>query len=86
MFAAAGVQLPRDADQQEQCAEEATNKTQAADLLFFPGHVAIALNETQFIHANAHHMRVTIDSVKSEYGAALMKTLTSRRRINFENR
>ena len=26
VFAAAGVQLPRDADQQEQCAEEATNK------------------------------------------------------------
>jgi hypothetical protein len=33
------------------------------DLLFWPGHVAIARDSTTLIHANVHHMAVAIEPI-----------------------
>ncbi len=81
-FAGFGLALPRDSDQQERRgqavpSEEAT----PGDLLFFPGHVAISLGGTRLIHANAHHMRVSVDDFGSSYGQRLAAKLTSVKRL-----
>ena len=31
------------------------------DLVFWPGHVAMMIDEVRILHANAHHMAVTIE-------------------------
>lgn len=60
-LAATGLQPPRDSDMQEQSLGEAVPlaaPVQRGDLLFWPGHVAIAEDEGTLIHANAFHMAV----------------------------
>ncbi len=83
VYAAHGLALPRDADQQEACGREVTpGEAQPADLLFFPGHVAISLGGTRLLHANAHHMRVTVDDFAvGAYGAALRAGLARVKRV-----
>ncbi len=83
VYGAFGVALPRDADQQARCgAEVGPDDAQPGDLLFFPGHVALSLGGTRFIHANAHYMRVTIDDFTgSAYGERLREKLTGVRRL-----
>ncbi len=83
VYAAFGATLPRDADQQAEVGETVEfQDAKPADLLFFPGHVAISLGGTKFIHANAHHMRVTIDDFeKSDYAKSLKAQLTGVKRI-----
>ena len=83
VYGAFGIALPRDSDQQARCGSEvALDEVQPADLLFFPGHVAISLGGTRFLHANAHHMRVTVDDLAlSEYGQGLRQQLTGVRRL-----
>jgi hypothetical protein len=73
VFAAHGVFLPRDADQQRCVGEEVEpGAVQPADLLFFPGHVAISLGGTRFVHANATRMRVSLDDFTVDaYGRRL---------------
>lgn len=83
VYAAFGVCLPRDTDQQEQHGQgvEYTD-IKAGDLVFFPGHVAISLGGSKLLHANAHHMRVTIDDFeKTDYAKKLKESVTSFRRI-----
>ena len=86
VYGAFGVELPRDADQQARCGDEvAPEEAKAGDLLFFPGHVALSLGGTRFLHANAHHMRVTIDDFETgSYGADLQASLTAVRRLNLQ--
>lgn len=63
-LAATGVDAPRDADQQEAtlgCAVDAKAR-RAGDLIFWPGHVGIIVEDDQLLHANAHHMRVAVES------------------------
>ena len=64
-LAAAGVDVPRDTDQQEAgLGRNITyDKRQAGDLLFWPGHVGIVTEGDQLLHANAHHMCVAIEPV-----------------------
>lgn len=83
VYGAFGVRLPRDADQQSHYGAAASlSEAQSGDLLFFPGHVALSMGGTRFIHANAHHMRVTIDDfTTSAYGARLKDELTGVRRL-----
>ena len=62
---AAGLPCPRDSDLQEQHlgARVAFSDLRRGDLVFWKGHVAIARDGDTLIHANAHHMAVTIEPV-----------------------
>ena len=83
VYAAHGLALPRDADQQEGCGREVgLGEARLADLLFFPGHVALFLGGTRLLHANAHHMRVTVDDFAADaYGTSLREALTRVKRV-----
>jgi len=66
-LAACGRKCPRDTDMQEsalgapvESAADISN-LKRGDLLFWPGHVAIARDHVSIIHANAHHMAVAIE-------------------------
>jgi cell wall-associated NlpC family hydrolase len=58
---AAGQPCPRDSDMQEAALGRAiaAKDLRRGDLLFWPGHAAIAYNAATILHANAHHMMVT---------------------------
>jgi len=66
-FGAAGIALPRDTDQQQAAlpgdmgADPAALSLARGDVVFFPGHVGIMADDRHLLHANAHHMAVTID-------------------------
>lgn len=64
-LAATGIDAPRDADQQEAQLGQAVDfdLRTSGDLLFWPGHVGIVIDEDQLLHANAHHMCVAIEPV-----------------------
>jgi cell wall-associated NlpC family hydrolase len=57
---ACGVTCPRDSDMQEAALGKPVPIAglKRGDLLFWKGHVAIALDGSRMIHANAHHMMV----------------------------
>ncbi|WP_417319976.1 NlpC/P60 family protein [Emcibacter sp.] len=66
-FATTGVFMPRDSDQQESCIGRVLDDDdipQRGDVAFFPGHVGFMLDDMHLLHANAHHMRVSIDPLK----------------------
>ena len=82
VFAAHGISLPRDANQQAELGKHiALEDVQAADLLFFEGHVVIAIDKNRFIHANANGIRVTIDNFNSVYGQWLKKRFITAKRL-----
>jgi cell wall-associated NlpC family hydrolase len=62
-----GVPCPRDSDMQENAlgsdipVRTGLPAIKRGDLIFWPGHVAIACDETRIVHANAFHMAVTIE-------------------------
>lgn len=65
---AAGLACPRDSDMQEAEVGEAINVTdfeqlRRGDLLFWPGHVGIMADGVMLLHANAHHMAVTVETL-----------------------
>lgn len=67
--------LPRDASQQEAFLPKVSEPT-AGDLAFFAGHVGIMLSEREMLHANATHMRVTIETFgEGEYGRRLQESV-----------
>ncbi len=78
-FRAHGVALPRDADQQRAAGNEVTiDEMRAGDLLLFPGHVALALDDRRFVHANGHAMAVSVDALRADdYSVRLMGRLTA---------
>jgi len=62
---ACGISCPRDTDMQERALGMPIAATAAdysdrrrGDLLFWPGHVAMACDSATLLHANAHHMAV----------------------------
>ena len=66
-FAAVGISVPRDSDQQAksigvQLPDDAVPKQ--GDIAFFPGHVGFMLDDMHLLHANVHHMRVSIDPLR----------------------
>ena len=65
-FAHAGLAMPRDSDQQEACGAE-VESCQRGDLVFFPGHVGIALGDGHYIHASAKAACVTINSFEPSH-------------------
>ncbi|WP_194097499.1 C40 family peptidase [Marivivens aquimaris] len=64
-FGACGVNCAGDSDLQEQSCGTALTDTQPkrGDLFFWPGHVAIVYDDSNIIHANAHHMAVAIEDM-----------------------
>ena len=83
VFGAFGLQLPRDSDQQAGAGREiAVDELLPGDLLFFPGHVAIALGDDRLLHASAHHLRVAVDTFSDNaFGELLQRSLTGVRRL-----
>jgi cell wall-associated NlpC family hydrolase len=61
----AGIACPRDSDMQARALgiPVALEELRRGDLLFWRGHVAIARDPQSIVHANAHHMAVTIEPV-----------------------
>lgn len=65
---AAGIACPRDSDMQEAELGEAVEITpdltnlQRGDLLFWKGHVGVMTDGLMLLHANAHHMAVTVET------------------------
>ena len=66
-LAAIGVDAPRDADQQENALGKAVEfaERRAGDLLFWPGHVGIIVEDDHLLHANAHHMCVALEPIEA---------------------
>ena len=63
-FAAAGIDLPRDADlQMAHLAHmpDATTPYQRGDVLFFKGHVGMMVDATHMLHATKHGMTTKIE-------------------------
>ena len=60
---AAGVSSPRDSDMQELALGKLCSlaSLRRGDLVFWKGHVAIAMDPETLVHANAHHMTVAIE-------------------------
>ena len=60
---ATGTVCPRDSDMQELALGTVSllSSLRRGDLVFWKGHVAIARDGESLIHANAHHMMVTIE-------------------------
>lgn len=60
---AAGRAGPRDTDMQASRVGRPVerNDLRRGDLVFWPGHVAMMIDETRMLHANAHHMAVRIE-------------------------
>lgn len=59
-FAHAALALPRDSDQQEACGV-AVQTVKRGDLVFFPGHVTIAISADEVVHASQGQGLVAIE-------------------------
>ncbi|MDB5397634.1 MAG: NlpC/P60 family protein [Rhodospirillales bacterium] len=75
-LAAAGISAPRDSGPQRMALGQRVlgdAPPRAGDLIFWPGHVAIMIQDGMVVHANAHHMAVVIEplsAVTMRVGAA----------------
>ncbi len=73
----AGIPAPRDTDMQMESlgtpvAGGVDAGLQRGDLIFWPGHVAIAFDERRIVHASGHHMAVVVEGA-SEAVARISK-------------
>lgn len=63
----AGIDAPRDSDQQRQAFGQPLENHwrdtawKRGDLVFFPGHIGIMTGTDHMIHAHGHHMLVTVE-------------------------
>ena len=83
-LAACGVPCPRDSDMQEAAVGKPISLAglQRGDLIFWKGHVAIAMNRNSMIHANAFHMAVAAEPMAeglARIGAAGSQVTSVRR-------
>lgn len=60
-LARAGIKTERDTDQQIDTIGAPAQEPFTGDIIFFKGHVGIMADEHNLIHANATHMKVTIE-------------------------
>jgi hypothetical protein len=61
----AKINCPRDSDQQAAFFPvlDASEELQRGDLVFWKGHVAIMIDAVNVVHANGHHMSVTVENL-----------------------
>lgn len=82
---AAGIACPRDSDMQELALGKlvSTKELRRGDLIFWKGHVAIALDAESVVHANAHHMMVATEPAEQAFARikALGSDITSIKRV-----
>lgn len=60
-LAAGGITAPRDSDMQFEALGRAVDTPRRGDLVFFPGHVGIMVDETDLLHANAFWMSTVVE-------------------------
>lgn len=63
-----GISFPRNTKDQFNCKILKSineNEINNGTLIFWKGHVAIAINKSQIIHANAYHMKVIIENLET---------------------
>lgn len=81
---ACGIAVPGDADLQETAGQVVQGEFRRGDLLFWPGHVALAVNADTIIHANGHTMSVAYEGIQAAIArieAAENAPLRSHRRL-----
>ena len=87
---AAGVAVPRDTDLQEKAIgaplsfDADLTGLRRGDVVFWRGHVGIMRDETTLLHANAHHMLVASEPLRTARDRILAKTsqpITSIKRL-----
>lgn len=83
---AAGLDCPGDSDLQESIGRPIPAQAPLArgDLLFWKGHVAMAMDHERLIHANAHHMAVAIEGIEAAIERIAQQgdgPVTARRRL-----
>lgn len=81
---ACGIGLPGDADLQETSGQVVQGEFRRGDLLFWKGHVAIAVDADRLIHANGHTMSVADEHIQgaiTRIEAAEGHPLRSHRRL-----
>jgi NlpC/P60 family/Bacterial dipeptidyl-peptidase Sh3 domain len=82
-----GIHLPRDTDMQQDMAGRALMDDEPLirnDLVYFTGHVGIMADETNLIHATAHHMKLVVeplDVVTQRNAREEGPAITARRRL-----
>jgi cell wall-associated NlpC family hydrolase len=62
---ACGIACPGDSDMQAALGVAAEGPPRRGDLLFWKGHVALVRDAETLIHANAHHMAVTVEGIEA---------------------
>ncbi|MGH1367884.1 MAG: NlpC/P60 family protein [Maritimibacter sp.] len=83
-WGACGLSLPGDSDLQANAGIEIEGQLHPGDLIFWNGHVAMVSSEDEIIHANAHHMAVTLENLTqatARIKAAQGGDITARRRV-----
>lgn len=84
---ASGIACPGDSDMQEAGLGTALapgTPVERGDLLFWKGHVAMAVDQETMIHANAHHMAVAYEGIESAIKRILVQgggPLTAHKRL-----
>ncbi|WOJ90060.1 NlpC/P60 family protein [Methylocapsa polymorpha] len=87
---AAGIEAPRDTDLQERALgfalplDESLRGLTRGDIVFWRGHVGVMRNETELLHANAHHMLVESEPLRAARDRILAATgaqITSIKRL-----
>ncbi|WP_299748080.1 C40 family peptidase [Devosia sp.] len=71
-FYASGRDCPRDSDQQAAMGEP-VDVLRRGDLVFWRGHVAIMVSDTDIVHANATHMAVVIEPLTEAIARTIAK-------------
>lgn len=86
-FGLAGIDCPRDSDQQRDGLGRLLGQDEPAargDLIFFPGHVGLMTDGVRMIHANAHWMAVTVEplaDVVARLSTTHASPISARRRL-----
>ena len=63
-FWACGIACPGDTDLQRKAGVAVEDDPQPGDLLFWPGHVSMVIDQDRMVHANGHAMAVTIEEIE----------------------